>query len=205
MDGRVPGSVMASATSLTGLVLAGGRSSRMGEDKAQLSLGGESLVQRSIRAFDASTPVVIVGERAAATDREVTWVREDPPFAGPVAALACGVEQVQTEWVVVIPCDLAHPDDAVQALLNAIAPDFARDVDAVLARDSDNRAQWLTGAFRTERLREVLSVLPTLDCPVRVAFEGLSLDFVDGPDAQPDIWQDMDTPDDVNRVREGAR
>lgn len=205
MDGRVPGSVMASATSLTGLVLAGGRSSRMGEDKAQLSLGGESLVQRSVRAFQVSTPIVVVGEPAAVSGREVSWVREDPPFAGPVAALACGVEQVQSDWVVVIPCDLAHPVDAVGHLLDAVDAGLEAGIDAVLARDGDGRTQWLTGIFRTARLRDVLSALPTQDCPVRVAFEGLSLDFVDAPDVQPDIWQDMDTPDDVNRVREGTR
>jgi molybdopterin-guanine dinucleotide biosynthesis protein A len=37
----------------TGLILAGGESSRMGKDKAMLTLGGETLLERTQRALDS--------------------------------------------------------------------------------------------------------------------------------------------------------
>lgn len=76
------------------IVLAGGRGSRLGGvDKAALELGGERLVARVVAATReaGADRVVVVGPGSAAVP-DATLVREDPPFSGPLPALAAGLD-----------------------------------------------------------------------------------------------------------------
>jgi molybdopterin-guanine dinucleotide biosynthesis protein A len=76
------------------IVLAGGRGARLGGvDKADLVVGGQTLLERALAATAGANRTVVVGPRRP-TSRPVTWAREHPPGGGPVAALAAGLEHV---------------------------------------------------------------------------------------------------------------
>jgi molybdenum cofactor guanylyltransferase len=86
---------------IVGLVLAGGRSSRMGEDKAMLRIAGMSLLDLSVRALRdvGADQVAISGDRAGGiADR---W-----PGTGPVGGIASAMHVLPDgEWLVV-PVDM---------------------------------------------------------------------------------------------------
>ncbi len=110
---------------VTGLILAGGRGSRMGGvDKglqtyrdvplalhAVLKLGpqvGDLLINanRNLSAYESFGPPI--------------WSDTLPDFAGPLAGFLTGLEQVQTPWLMTVPCDSPHfPDDLVVRLSEA--------------------------------------------------------------------------------------
>jgi len=70
-----------------GLLLTGGASRRLGQDKATLELGGERLVDRAARLLRAATrPAIEIGPGWSG----LAWTREDPPGTGPLAAVAAG-------------------------------------------------------------------------------------------------------------------
>jgi molybdopterin-guanine dinucleotide biosynthesis protein A len=74
------------------VVLAGGRAERLGgADKAALDVDGVSLLERALAAVAEAGHVVIVGDERPTT-REVTWVREQPAYGGPVAATYAGLD-----------------------------------------------------------------------------------------------------------------
>ncbi|NID15966.1 molybdenum cofactor guanylyltransferase [Luteibacter yeojuensis] len=99
---------------ILGLVLAGGRSSRMGEDKAMLRIDGRTLLERTLRAlWDAGADrVAISGTRAGGiVDR---W-----PDSGPVGGIASAMHGLPDgEWLVV-PVDMPRLGTAVLAPLLA--------------------------------------------------------------------------------------
>ena len=72
----------------------------------------------------------------------------------------------------------------------------------VIAQDGDGRTQWLTGLFRTAAIREKFLALPSTDVSVRAALEGLTLATLAPPAGENRIWEDMDTPEDFQRVQE---
>jgi hypothetical protein len=87
------------------VVLAGGASRRMGQDKTTLYVGGLTLLDRVLASVAGAGRVVVVGpQRPVAREvvvgpqrpvaREVVWALEEPPGAGPVAALAAGLPHV---------------------------------------------------------------------------------------------------------------
>src|SRR5215216_3969334 len=82
-----------------GIVLCGGRSSRMGRPKAWLPFGDEVLLQRVVRILSAVVdPIVVV----AAPDQELPSLppatliaRDDREYLGPLNGLATGLSALR--------------------------------------------------------------------------------------------------------------
>ncbi|OJU38642.1 MAG: hypothetical protein BGN97_09570 [Microbacterium sp. 69-10] len=187
------------------VLLAGGRASRMGGiDKPGLLVDGVSMRDRAIDAVVAvgASPVIVVGPEPAASRAShdaVRWMREDPPFSGPAAAVvtALGAPGADaTAWTILLACDLPHPDLAVARLLAGI-PHLAPESDGACLVDGTGRAQWLTGVYRTPALVSAASALPDggRDRPVRALLAGLPVELLADPGAAArdvDTWEDYE-------------
>jgi molybdopterin-guanine dinucleotide biosynthesis protein A len=90
----------------TAIILAGGNSQRMGSDKANLLLGGQSLLQKVTATMRQVFPKVILSVRQLRPDIKLPQVCDDPSYAGPLAGLASGLASVDTPWVFAIACDM---------------------------------------------------------------------------------------------------
>ncbi|HTN54535.1 MAG TPA: NTP transferase domain-containing protein [Microbacterium sp.] len=190
-----------SSTRFGAILLAGGRASRMGGiDKPGLLVDGVSMRDRAIAAVRSAEaePVIVVGPAsasAAPTATGVRWVREDPPFSGPAAAVVAGLAAMAAdaaEWTFLLACDLPRPDAAVAALLDGIVGR-----DGACLTDAAGRMQWLTGVYRTAALGAAASALPDAgrDQPVRALLSGLAITTLTDPDAgarDVDTWEDYD-------------
>lgn len=151
------------------IVLAGGRSSRLGSvPKAGLRFGHQSLLALAVEAVRDARHIVVVGEADAATlPDSVAVTRENPPFGGPAAGIAAGVALLeathseQSDFTVVLACDMPHSERAVAALLEGLhelheapgvhEPHTMPNCDGVIAVDGERR-QPLAAAYRTNRL-----------------------------------------------------
>lgn len=98
------------------VVLAGGRSSRMGRDKAGLQWRGTTLLQRTVDVVGAAVagPVLVVraaGQSLPSLPAEVTVVDDSRPAAGPLQGLADGLAAVDAPAAFVCATDLPflHP------------------------------------------------------------------------------------------------
>lgn len=99
---------------ILGLVLAGGRSSRMGEDKALLRIDGVTLLERTSHALLAAG-----ADRVAISGARDGGIADRWPAAGPVGGIASAALALPDgEWLVV-PVDMPRLDDAVLAPLLA--------------------------------------------------------------------------------------
>lgn len=170
-----------------------------GVNKPLLEVGGMSLLNAAIAAaHDAGCdPIVAVGDAAAGADArtEVTWVREDPPFGGPAAAILAALPRVAASRVLVLACDLPEVRAAVRLLL---AIPF--DGDGACLVDEAGRRQWLAGIYRTDALRTAGAALPQAGqgASVRMLLGGLSVTAVAASD---ELAADIDTWDDLNQAR----
>jgi molybdopterin-guanine dinucleotide biosynthesis protein A len=172
------------------VVLAGGRGSRLGGvDKASVVVAGRALLDHVLDAVASAERIVVVGPRKDGVPG-VTWAREDPPGGGPLAGLAAGLAHVDAEVVVVLAVDQPGiTRSTVDRLLAAVG-----DTGAVLV-DDEGRHQWLTGAWRTEVLRQALPADPR-DVSMRSVLGLLAPVAVA---ARPGEAHDVDTPHDLIR------
>lgn len=134
------------------LILAGGHSTRLGgADKALVVIGGKTLLERAVEAVADAQQTIVAGPVRGLT-ADVTWVQEDPPGAGPEAALAAGSRLVRAELVVVLAVD--HPlvtRDDIGRLLEGVRGDGA------IAVDPGGREQPLVAVYRREALTAALA------------------------------------------------
>ena len=136
------------------IVLAGGRSSRMGAAKSRLVFEGRSLVEVAVAAARSARTVVVVGPEGVAPEGALT-ARETPALGGPAAALVAGVDRLgdtAASWVLVLACDLPRAGDAVEVLVTAALRNTESTCDAVVAVDDSGRRQPLLALYRTDAL-----------------------------------------------------
>ncbi|MEU0270890.1 NTP transferase domain-containing protein [Streptomyces sp. NPDC006307] len=181
------------------VVLAGGSAKRLGGvDKPGVSVGGRALLDRVLAACRQAPRVVVVGGRRP-TVRPVVWAREEPPGGGPVAALAAGLRQVETDTVLVLSGDLPFLEEgSVRKLTEALRDGTA---EGVLSVDAEGRDQPLVAAYRTEPLRREVALLATeygslSGLPLRLLTQELDLVRIPlGPLASfdCDTWEDIST------------
>ena len=182
------------------VVLAGGLARRLeGADKPALEFGGVTLLDRVIEACAEAREVVCVGP-VRPTRRPVRWTREDPPGAGPVAALAAGLGLTRESRVLVLAADLPFLSrELVHSLwMNADGHDGA------VLTDREGRDQWLAACYRREALTGAIDRLAAENggtaagLSLRRLLAGFDLARVPDPDGQS---FDCDTWEDVSHVR----
>ncbi len=112
---------------ITGVVLAGGRGSRMGGlDKGLQLYGGLPLAQHSLRRLQSQVGAVLLNanrhldQYRALGAPVVTDTITD--FAGPLAGFIASMENCRTPYLVTVPCDTPQfPADLVARLAQALA------------------------------------------------------------------------------------
>jgi molybdopterin-guanine dinucleotide biosynthesis protein A len=193
-----------------GILLAGGESRRMGQDKAWLLLAGEPMLLHTLRALRAAcAPVVVVGgpgQQLPTLPDGVLLARDERPGRGPLEGLAAGLARLtgaDAEIAFLAACDqpLLRPA-LVQLLVEALGS-----ADAAVPREGDHYHP-LTAAYRIatagpmarqllgeghQRPRLLLDRLRTVEVPVQ------ELRAVD-----PDLLSlhNCNTPEDLAALRE---
>jgi molybdenum cofactor guanylyltransferase len=140
--------------SASAIVLAGGRSARMGQAKATLRFGDLTLIERTIaeltrselaRAFDDI--VVVAAPESEAIELPAlgaaTIVHDDDAYQGPVGALARGLRAARHEVAFACSCDLPMLRSEVASWMLSLADGY----DAVIPR-VDERLQPLHAVYR---------------------------------------------------------
>lgn len=205
-----------SAGGFDAIVLAGGRSRRLGgTPKALLTRDGETLAARTVAAVaDAGVrTLVVVGpfDLPGLPDlpdlpAAVIRCREDPPFGGPVAGIAAGLAALAPpagastgpDPVLVLGCDMPRVRDAVLPLLSAAAGEAGPGAhDALLAQPAGADPQPLVGLFAREALSRAIAAEPAAGRSVRSVLAGLRWAAVPVPAGSCD---DVDTWDDARRL-----
>lgn len=130
---------------LEGFILAGGKSSRMGTDKARLRLGAQSFTEKIAAALDAvSATVRVVGGQEASGVWEV--VPDTHMEWGALGGLHAALKASRTEWAAVVACDLPFVTGQLFVRLASLRENFA----AVVPVQADGRVQPLCALYRRE-------------------------------------------------------
>jgi molybdopterin-guanine dinucleotide biosynthesis protein A len=165
------------AGNVSGAILAGGQSRRMGRDKAALLIQGEPLLRRTARLLRTITPdVAIIGptERAALAP-DVPVIPDRWPNQGPLGGIATALQALAGEVVLVVGCDMPFLNPALLSAMISLAPGY----DAVVVR-TDGRAHPLHAVYQRRCLPVLKEQLLAGDLQVRRFLARLAVHFVEG-------------------------
>jgi molybdopterin-guanine dinucleotide biosynthesis protein A len=102
---------------VTGILLAGGKSRRMGEDKRHLVVGEQTLLERGLAVLQSifCEVLVVIAQDSPPLGVDARVVRDRVPDCGSLGGLYSGLMEATTPWVFVVACDMPFLDQAVIA------------------------------------------------------------------------------------------
>jgi molybdopterin-guanine dinucleotide biosynthesis protein A len=106
---------MIQAASCVGVVLAGGKSARMGMEKAALRIGDETLLARIVRRLHlALSEVYVVGpSHLAALAPGASVLPDDTPGMGPLGGLSTALAHAPSQRIFLMGCDMPFVEPAL--------------------------------------------------------------------------------------------
>lgn len=194
------------AESISGVILAGGRGSRLGGvNKALLQVGSQTNIQRVLSALQplCTDLVLIANDHSLAQLSGVRVVFDSEPHAGVLPALAQGLETASGDLAIVVACDMPFLNDGLLAeqLLRAA------NVDVVIPV-LDGRPEPMHAVYR--RLVSLAAIKAALAAGEKRMISFLDqlrvarLDEAELRSFDPDLLSffNTNTPEDLQRARE---
>ena len=147
---------------ITGLVLAGGRGSRMGGiDKGlQVHRGMPLALHAVLRLAPQVGGLMINANRNLAAYESMgapVWPDALPGYPGPLAGFLAGLERCETPYLVTVPCDSPlFPQDLVLRLVAGLEADGAEIAMAATREEGELRAQPVFSLMHTDVLESLV-------------------------------------------------
>lgn len=122
-------------TDVTGVLLAGGKSRRMGQDKRFLHVGELTLFERCLAVLRAvfQDVLVVIAQDSPPLQTEAPVIRDLVPDCGSLGGLYTGLRQAVTPYVFVVACDMPFLDPRAVQYVAALN----HDADIVMAKRDD--------------------------------------------------------------------
>lgn len=183
---------MKSTGDVTGVVLAGGRGSRIGGDKALIRLAGRFLIERVLARLGVLTGTVLVvvscpddAARLRFLERPGVELAMDVlPSGGPLSGIHAGLAAARTERSIVVGCDM--PFLSVPLLQHMV--EISRDADVVVPRIAGRGFVEPLCAVYSKACVGAIERLASAGASRIVAFFGVvRVKYVD-----EEVWRDLD-------------
>lgn len=177
----------------SGIILAGGKSSRMGQDKAMLSLNGKPMIQHVSEMMRGICDEIIIAsnnpEHEHYGDLRVADQWKD---VGPLAGIQAGLQAAQHENCFVISCDTPFVTIEVLSTLAS----HSKNHSIIVARNND-RIQPLIGVYTKRVLHKITAYLnqDTSDRSLRTLLEQSDAHIVDFTEAFNKAFENINTPE----------
>lgn len=183
---------------VTGVILAGGRSTRMGRDKATLIVDGQTLFERTRKMLHVVFErVLISGDRPDLATPDIPCVPDVYPGSA-LGGLHGALSAAETPWIFVVPCDLAYPDsELVKFLLTQRS-----DCDLVVPR-TPKGLEPVFALYHKNCLPLMEEMLARGDYRIFDFYQQVRVTYIDVqtlPVAWTRAFMNLNTPDDLRRM-----
>jgi len=181
---------------ITGVVLAGGRATRMGgHDKGLLQFHNQSMIQYIVYALRPQVQRVIINanrNQAIYAQQTNCHVISDifGEYAGPLAGIASGLQAAQTEYVLFVPCDSPFITD--QLAIRLYTTLCNQNADICVAEDGQ-RVQMVFSLIKCSLLADLIIFLQTGGRKVAAWYEQQQWVRADFSDV-PNMFLNANTP-----------
>ncbi|MFY9801782.1 MAG: molybdenum cofactor guanylyltransferase [Candidatus Acidiferrales bacterium] len=189
---------------IAGFILGGGESSRMGVDKGLLEIAGVALILRTARLVElVAQSTRVVGAPELYGGLGLRAIADDWPGCGPLGGIATALRASETEWNLIVACDLPYLTRAWLEFLARRARESA--ADAVVPMN-ERGAEPLCAMYRS---RGAAAIREALEKGTRKVTEGLGrvrVEYLEPAewksfDSEGLLFKNMNTPADYEEAK----
>jgi molybdopterin-guanine dinucleotide biosynthesis protein A len=199
-------------------ILIGGRSSRLGRDKATVDLGGQTLAQRALQTVSealtkARVSFVATNEAQFAIEAVLAdgrFIFDLVPDRGPLGGLNAALADTHKPWIFVLACDYPF---ATAEMIRLLAEKASDEYGAVVPMQEDGRLQPLCAFYRADAARSIVQEIidrPRVPPPLHKIVDELtprivkSSEYINLPGSDR-FWVNVNTDLDLDLAREIER
>jgi len=183
---------------ITGVVLAGGRATRMGgEDKGLLRVAGRPMVEHVLRALRPQVSDLLINANRNLEryrDFGVTVVSDFiEGYCGPLAGMASAMKVARTAYVLTAPCDSPFLSEDLAARLHR---GLLRDGARIAVADSGERLEPVFALLDRTLLPSLLAYLAAGERKIDRWYAQHPMTRVDFSD-EPGMFSNLNTPEEL--------
>lgn len=188
-------------SSVTGLILAGGRARRMdGQDKGLLNVNGSSMVSRIALQLEPQCADLAINanrniEEYAATGYPV-YADIIADFQGPLAGMLTGLSHIDTEWMITAPCDGPYVS---KDYVSRMCCEIEAGKQGLAVAYGDNRLQPVYALIHESLAMDLEKFLNTGDRKIDRWFSRHDYAVVDFSDSM-EMFENINTPEQLEAV-----
>jgi molybdopterin-guanine dinucleotide biosynthesis protein A len=204
--------------SIEAYILVGGRSTRLGRDKAFVQIGRTTLAERALNTIResgiASKTTFVAGNETQFAIQAITL---DAPFIfdlvegrGPLGGLHAALSYAQSEWILLLACDYPFVStDLLKLLVDKISDDFG----SIVPEQPDGRPQPLCAFYNLKTAGPVVEEIihanrvppPMREIVRQLEPRILKPDEYQHLEASEKFFTNINTADDLDAIHEIER
>lgn len=201
---------------LTGVILSGGKSSRMGENKSFLKIGNSTVIETLSNMMKSifKEVIIITNEPDIYSFLKLTAFQDLYKNAGPLAGIHSGLIHSRTERNFIISCDIPLINaDYIESLI-----EYPSHSEIVVARD-DGFVQQLCGIYNRSLIPKIEKLLNESEnpenrnsiqikrkCKVHSLIDSANAEIIENPDKlkgyRNNIYLNLNRPEDYTALLE---
>jgi molybdopterin-guanine dinucleotide biosynthesis protein A len=181
---------------LTAIILAGGKSSRMGTDKGLMDFRGKKMIEHVLCVAGAIATEILISSSNAGYSQFGFPVYEDIyKNFGPLGGIHSGLSSSHSQWNLVVSCDL--PFISREFLLFLLSQDA--DGNAIVPVH-DKMPEPLCALYNKSALPEIESLILNGELKMKHALQKLNTVYVDVPKEKFNaavLFKNLNSPEDI--------
>ena len=193
---------MMNKKNITGIILAGGKSSRMGSDKARILFKGKAFIEHVIQALKPVVDdILIISNNKEHDHFSYKRISDTLDDAGPMAGLHAGLACSNTENNLVLSCDVPLIQTSV---LEMIIAHNEEGKDVILLKEG-SKSHPLIALYKKRTAPHLFSLLNHGERRLSTAINGLNVKSISVPKAKQEALRNINTMSDLNSIEYGNK
>lgn len=198
--------------SITGFILAGGQSRRMGSDKTHIQWGSGTLLSHAVEVMSKTVAEVFILGSLRIETPPVMSIPDEFPGCGPLSGIHAALKHSSTKWNLVLAVDLPLVSPG---LLGFIAAKSHESPAMAIIPRTGGRLQPLCAAYHRRFLPEIEHAIVNNDLSIHRLLERHGTGIMEknkgiqiiqeeemiAQGFQPEMLTNVNTPEDLERAR----
>jgi len=188
---------MMNKNNITGIILSGGKSSRMGTDKGLLLFENKPFIQHSIDALKPLvSEIIIVSNNKDYNVFGFKRVEDAIENAGPLAGIYSGLNESKTDYNLVLSCDIPLiSSEILEKLINAID-----DVSEIIQIESEGENMPLIALYKKSCAAKFLKLLNEGERKLQIAVNKCNVENVKLNEHDAFFTKNINTKNDLKAI-----
>jgi len=181
----------------SGILLAGGKSSRMGDDKAFMKYKDRFLYEYSFSILKSfSQDILISSSNTRFNNQDYRCVEDEMPDLGPISGIFSCLKRIKYPSAIVLPCDLPFISvKTVETLLNN-----SQGYDITVALNHQNFPEPLIGIYSSAIISRLEKMINSGNYKLQNLLKDSKTNFVRIPLVSPETFLNINNPEDYNSL-----